>query len=105
MQDVMDQRWTDPNRPIFIGASLVRLPETGRFVLEDHAGYPIDCPLCGRADGWCMEHKPGSVQPHVFACRHVIPDAHGGRTRLSAVVSADQVGGYLDPLALLSTAA
>ncbi|MCC6625991.1 MAG: hypothetical protein IT340_01190 [Chloroflexi bacterium] len=105
MQDVMDQRWTDQNRPTSMGASLVRLPETGRFVLEDHAGYPIDCPLCGRADGWRMEREPGSTVPRAFACRHVVPDAHGGRARLSAAVSADQVGGYLDPLALLSTAA
>ena len=32
-------------------------------------------------------------------------DGVNGQVRLRAVVNADQVGGYLDPLALLSTAA
>jgi hypothetical protein len=105
MQDVVDRRWTDLNRQAAWGASLVRLPAAGHFVLEDHAGYPIDCPLCGRADGWLMEREPGSTVPRAFACRHVVPDDRGGRARLNASVSADQVGGYLDPLTLLSTAA
>ena len=105
MQDVLDQRSTGQNRHDAFGEPDLPLPAAGCLVLEDHAGYPIECPLCGRADAWRIEREPASSHTGAFVCRHAVPDGHGGQVRLRAVVRADEVGGYLDPVTLLSAAA
>jgi hypothetical protein len=105
MQDVLDQQWTGLDRHTALGEPLIPLPAADRLVLEDHAGYPIECPLCGQADAWRIERESASSQPRAFVCQHAVPDGQGGQLRLRAVVRADEVGGYLDPLTLVSAAA
>lgn len=75
-----------------------------RFILEDHAGYPIECPLCGQVDRWRMERHDHDGGPRGFQCVH-LADSPDGWVRRIASVTIDQVGGYLDPATLIPTAA
>lgn len=77
----------------------------GRYLLEDHDGYPIECPICGRVDRWRMERDPLGHEPRAFTCTHVTPATDGGIVRRTASVSGEQVGGYLDPASLAPSAA
>jgi hypothetical protein len=79
------------------------LPVPARFILEDHDGYPIECPLCGRVDRWRMERSPLN-EPRGFECAH-LADGPEGWVRRFAAVSINQVGGYLDLATLIPTAA
>jgi predicted RNA-binding Zn-ribbon protein involved in translation (DUF1610 family) len=100
-----DQEWATI-RPTGQQSWLYLSPMTSaRFVLEDHAGYPIECPICGRVDLWRMQRAAGTDTPRAFVCSHSRADGHGGISRWTASVAAEQVGGYLDPATLLSTAA
>jgi hypothetical protein len=80
-------------------------PGPAHFALEDRAGFPIDCPICGQADRWRMEREPARRQPRAFVCIHIDPAEDGGIVRRAASVGADQVGGYLDLTTLIAPAA
>lgn len=76
-----------------------------RYVLEDTAGFPIECPLCGAVDRWRAEADEMRGQTPAFACRHPREVRADGVTYLVAVVHADQVGGALDLASLVPAAA
>jgi hypothetical protein len=80
-------------------------PGPAHFALEDHDGYPIECPLCGEADRWRLERDLERRRPRAFVCIHIAPAEDGGIVRRVASVSADQVGGYLDLTTLIAPAA
>jgi hypothetical protein len=79
------------------------LPAPAHFILEDHDGYPIECPLCGRVDRWQMERSPLDESPLGFQCAH-LADGPEGWVRRYAMVSINQVGGYLDLATLIPAA-
>jgi hypothetical protein len=66
------------------------------YVLEDRAGYPIECPLCGQADRWQLRADSLEFIPRAFVCVHAAAVGAAGLTRQVASVSIDQVGRYLD---------
>lgn len=99
---MIDQRgryWAEYDAIVpLIGRGGVTVPvlPLARYVLEDHDGYPIECPLCGRVDRWRMEREPGGALPRGFVCAHRVSTPAGEPVRRVAAVARDQVGGYLD---------
>lgn len=74
-----------------------------RYLLEDQAGYPIECPLCGGLDHWQVRYDETEHQPRAFVCAHTVA-TNDGLARRTASVSIDQVGGYLDLASLVPSA-
>jgi hypothetical protein len=68
------------------------------YLLEDHDGLPIACPLCGQVDRWHARHEATSDEPSAFTCAHTVRIGAAGLTRRVATVGIEQVGDYL-PLA------
>jgi hypothetical protein len=79
-----------------------RSTRTGRplipafFVLEDPAGYPIECPLCGQVDRWRWQGEREALAPRAFTCSHLAEAHDGAIIRRVAVIAIEQVGRYLD---------
>ena len=115
MLDQMNPRWAEldtmPTLAALGGAAAPALhlaltaPGPAHYALEDHDGYPIECPLCGEADRWRLERDLQRRQPRAFVCIHIVPTADGGIVRRVASVRADQVGGSLDLTTLITPAA
>jgi hypothetical protein len=108
MLDQLDRHWAEDDAAVTLigrgGATMPVLP-VAHYVLEDHDGYPIACPLCGRVDRWHMEREPGGVMPRGFVCAHLVRTQGGDPVRRVASVANNQIGGYLDLNRLVPTAA
>lgn len=79
--------------------------QIAHFVLEDHDGAPIECPLCRQVDRWLPECEPTRTTPQAFVCRHMVETDDGFRRRRTARVGIEHVGGFLNLSSLLTSAA
>jgi len=108
MLEQRESQWPLPERIVSATyLDIIHLPtlRPAHVVLEDHAGRPIECPVCGEVDHWRPRRVSGRLLPDSFTCTHIMADEAGQTVRRVATVVADQVGGYLDLNSLIDSAA